>query len=288
MRTRVDTQTSDDGDLLAVDGTGQRATDLLHARRAESTRSFGEHRERHIVDRVEIDGREPSNRIVAGFQYDFAVEISNGGRPRRHGGPSQPFDGGVARERRLGVARRPAVRTTRVRLAGGARTASWLRARSPSHHTHQAHREDGCRSRERTSDGVGDDNLVDTVRDVQRQFGPRLVVGRDDFEDERRSRNEGGVGVVAVDAEVRNAMSSDVPRLNGPLTCSPCWLAQGVSNTANRTSSRACRFPGDGAMWYSPFQTSSWRSAPVARRRSIGSASAPGRSPSTTVRMPQV
>lgn len=72
--------------------------------------------------------------------------------------------------------------------------------------------------------------------------------------------------------------------MNGPVPTSPVASAHGCSSVATWNCTSPWEECAIGAMWYSPFQTSSYISRPSSRRRSIRAASSGGGGPSTTVR----
>ena len=68
---------------VAVDRDFEGATDLPQAGIGQTAESFDEDADRDALDRVEVDGRAPRDRIVAGFEDDLAGERPDGRRAWR-------------------------------------------------------------------------------------------------------------------------------------------------------------------------------------------------------------
>jgi hypothetical protein len=80
----------------AVDGNLECRTDLTHPTSAEGSESFNENRDGDALDRVEVDGARPRDRIVTRLQDDLARQSPQGGGTRGYEGPMQARDGRVS------------------------------------------------------------------------------------------------------------------------------------------------------------------------------------------------
>jgi hypothetical protein len=79
---------------LAVDRDRDRESvaDLAQAGVGETAESFDEHVDREALNRVEVDGRTPGDRIIVGFHDDLAGECANCRRARRDEHSPKPWD----------------------------------------------------------------------------------------------------------------------------------------------------------------------------------------------------
>ena len=77
---------------LTVDRDRESAADLAHAGVAETAESFDEDAERDALNRVEVDGRTPEDRIIVGGQDNLAGECPDCRRARRDEHSPKPWD----------------------------------------------------------------------------------------------------------------------------------------------------------------------------------------------------
>jgi hypothetical protein len=82
----------------AVGGDAECCADLAHPLTAQRAEAFDEDSKRHGLDRIEIDSASATDRVIAGFQDDFARQASDRRGARCHERALQTWDGGVSRQ----------------------------------------------------------------------------------------------------------------------------------------------------------------------------------------------
>jgi len=80
----------------AVDCYCERRADLSHAAIRQPAKTVDEHRDRHALNRVQIDRAPLKNWIVDGLQNDLASQPSDCGCTGRDKRPPEPKDRYVA------------------------------------------------------------------------------------------------------------------------------------------------------------------------------------------------
>ena len=81
---------------IAVDCDGKRLADLVYSFDTEDSYALDQNADRNTLDRVEIHGAPPANRVLAGLKYDLAREASDRGCARSDEGTTQPRNRRVA------------------------------------------------------------------------------------------------------------------------------------------------------------------------------------------------
>jgi len=77
---------------LTVDRDSESATDVAQAGVGETAESFDEDTDRDALDRVQVDGRTPGDRIIVRLEDDLARECPDCRRARRDEHTPKPWD----------------------------------------------------------------------------------------------------------------------------------------------------------------------------------------------------
>lgn len=103
---------------MAVDCDSKRGTDLFHPQVAETAEALDQNSGRHAFEGVEVDGGSTRDRIFAGLQHDFTLEVADGRGARSDQRASKSRDRDVSGEDHDGSPTDcRGGRTTRVRHA---------------------------------------------------------------------------------------------------------------------------------------------------------------------------
>lgn len=81
--------------IAAVDGDRQGRANLAHPFIAEAAQPFDQDSGGDALDGVEIDSGSLRDRVISGFEYDFAGEAANSGGAGSYQRAPQSRDGGV-------------------------------------------------------------------------------------------------------------------------------------------------------------------------------------------------